>query len=737
MGTSQSKDGSTRTAIPTDANQQPEEVKSLIGKVPSARLNLDSADEEIRRIVKSRFQKQDWAMGRGVVEEEMLVMGFRPKSLVSHEVKHDFEIALEHPSSRPKSARPNRMISNIIYCITYSLSCSVILDFPYLCYKHGGATFLIHWLISLILFGIPMVFIEIGLGQYYGKSVTLIFAAMNPSFTGIGMAMLMINVLKSLWNLKVVVISVYMFTFGLQSWYKSENQWSRCPDISVNCFDFIKQERCTHLKEMAIEGLVGQQEYEREKCPLFLESLGNTNFSGAHGVNPIMMDFMNAYVWPIPPDLNRFEYGSEPIIQITMGTFTLAMICMGIGMKTIGLIPLGMLKIMAVMVLPWLYYFFSSAPNIDAGWRMFFTFQSTHLFDGQSWADAIYMVMTTMSICDGTLHRVGALYNFSHRYWTSVFSLVIVTVFSCVMSTLTLTLAVSLLAHQMYTHGGSANGTDLRIHEYMVHGQSLTWSAVPEALNAFGLVGPFHLIVAYYFSIAAIAFSSLVMNLSQIFCCLKESALFGFLLSLGKPLITLKKLLLFLMLTVFFLPLVFTLTMPWSIVLVRLGVQHSANVMFLVALLEAGVVAYCYNGGKFFVDIRTMHTRLSFITAVPFICILTISPLLAYGGFSCQLSLNQMSRVADYVIPTKLRNAGYMTLIAAIFIIYMFPTVSILTNWFNHYSIKAAWQIQPTWVPQRKHDAKVAHANRLAFRSQQSYSRCVVAKKGVRHVTEK
>ena len=38
--------------------------------------------------------------------------------------------------------------------------------FPYLAYKNGGGVFLIPYVISLFLFGIPLMYIELAVGQY-------------------------------------------------------------------------------------------------------------------------------------------------------------------------------------------------------------------------------------------------------------------------------------------------------------------------------------------------------------------------------------------------------------------------------------------------------------------------------------------------------------------------------------------------------------------------------------------
>ena len=51
--------------------------------------------------------------------------------------------------------------------------------FPYITYKFGGGTFLIPYMIGLIVMGIPWLMMEFGLGRYFQKSAP-------GSFLGIG-----------------------------------------------------------------------------------------------------------------------------------------------------------------------------------------------------------------------------------------------------------------------------------------------------------------------------------------------------------------------------------------------------------------------------------------------------------------------------------------------------------------------------------------------------------------------
>lgn len=78
VGGSQTKQ--SVNAVASADSEQPFEGTNDLNPSKSTTKAMQEHEEKVRRIVKQRFQQQDWAMGKGVVEEEMLVQDFQAVS---------------------------------------------------------------------------------------------------------------------------------------------------------------------------------------------------------------------------------------------------------------------------------------------------------------------------------------------------------------------------------------------------------------------------------------------------------------------------------------------------------------------------------------------------------------------------------------------------------------------------------------------------------------------------------
>eukprot|EP00397_Hematodinium_sp_SG-2012_P003943 GEMP01003953.1.p1 GENE.GEMP01003953.1~~GEMP01003953.1.p1 ORF type:complete len:830 (+),score=119.35 GEMP01003953.1:60-2549(+) len=60
--------------------------------------------------------------------------------------------------------------------------------FPHLCFKFGGGAFFIAYLLSLFFLGIPLLILEVGLGQSFQGGDAVVFGKMHPRLRAVGLA---------------------------------------------------------------------------------------------------------------------------------------------------------------------------------------------------------------------------------------------------------------------------------------------------------------------------------------------------------------------------------------------------------------------------------------------------------------------------------------------------------------------------------------------------------------------
>ena len=58
--------------------------------------------------------------------------------------------------------------------------------FPYVCFENGGASFLIPYIVMLLVVGLPAMLIELSAGQYARVGANKVFGRMVPAFKGEG-----------------------------------------------------------------------------------------------------------------------------------------------------------------------------------------------------------------------------------------------------------------------------------------------------------------------------------------------------------------------------------------------------------------------------------------------------------------------------------------------------------------------------------------------------------------------
>ena len=131
--------------------------------------------------------------------------------------------------------------------LAYAVGLGAVWRFPYLCYKNGGGVFLIPYFFFLFTIGIPLVFLELAVGQFtsHGKFYFLSFFfkfyiiynkhfkgpltcwRMAPILRGIGVSMNIVNGYLCIYYNMILAYAIY-FLYQLFANITNDVPWAKC-----------------------------------------------------------------------------------------------------------------------------------------------------------------------------------------------------------------------------------------------------------------------------------------------------------------------------------------------------------------------------------------------------------------------------------------------------------------------------------------------------------------------------
>lgn len=125
--------------------------------------------------------------------------------------------------------------SFLFACIGYAVGLGNIWRFPYNVYKSGGGAFLVPYFIMLLLCGIPLLFMELAVGQYTRRGPIGALQKMCPILKGAGVGTVVISFLLSTYYNVILAWTLFYLGASFQDplpWTGCNNTWN-----SPNCFD--------------------------------------------------------------------------------------------------------------------------------------------------------------------------------------------------------------------------------------------------------------------------------------------------------------------------------------------------------------------------------------------------------------------------------------------------------------------------------------------------------------------
>lgn len=134
---------------------------------------------------------------------------------------------------RPRSKHWSSKIHFVFACIGYSVGLSNVFRFPYIMFKSGGGVFLLPYFITLLLCGIPVLFMELSVGQFTGRGPIKTLGQLCPLLKGTGVASVIVSFLMSTYYSVIIGYSIFYFFTS----FRNELPWTGCSNPRWNTPD--------------------------------------------------------------------------------------------------------------------------------------------------------------------------------------------------------------------------------------------------------------------------------------------------------------------------------------------------------------------------------------------------------------------------------------------------------------------------------------------------------------------
>ncbi|XP_063875978.1 sodium- and chloride-dependent glycine transporter 2-like isoform X6 [Scylla paramamosain] len=367
------------------------------------------------------------------------------------------------------------------YCLGYAIGFGNVWRFPYLCYKNGGAAFLIPYLTMLFVAGIPVFFMELSIGQYVSLGPTVLFYKLAPIFSGLGWAMVILAYFTSIYYNVILGWSFFYLIFSFYSMLP----WSHCDNDfnSPGCYYeegaalcrnqslFFFNHSCLSLEDYC--GLEDLLPFNETHC----QNSANTSLTPIEKVVTRISaseDFfrnrmlrVTGSTWEDMGDMQWELVGLMALSCVIVG------ICLSRGIKTTG----NIVYFTAIFPYAVMFILFIRGITLEGAYKglEFYILKPnmTRLTEVEVWCEAAVQIFFSTGICFGSLITLSSYNKFTNNCMRDAF---VVTITNCSTSVFFGVVIFSVL-------GFLANEMGVNVNEVAASGSGLAFVVYPAAIS--------------------------------------------------------------------------------------------------------------------------------------------------------------------------------------------------------------------------------------------------------------
>nr|XP_020468397.1 sodium-dependent neutral amino acid transporter B(0)AT3-like isoform X2 [Monopterus albus] len=144
----------------------------------------------------------------------------------------------ESAEQKESTERPkwDNKVQYLLTCIGFAVGLGNVWRFPYLCQIYGGGAFLIPYLIALVLEGLPLLHMELAIGQRLRMGSVGVWNSISPYLGGLGVASLVVSFLVGLFYNMILAWVLWYFFHSFQS----PLPWRDCP-LNLNHTGYVTE----------------------------------------------------------------------------------------------------------------------------------------------------------------------------------------------------------------------------------------------------------------------------------------------------------------------------------------------------------------------------------------------------------------------------------------------------------------------------------------------------------------
>ncbi|EGW03996.1 Orphan sodium- and chloride-dependent neurotransmitter transporter NTT4 [Cricetulus griseus] len=173
---------------------------------------MDQPPKEIPKAQKEEPVEEEPTSSKKSNHPTSLSWGFKTRDVRITNIPNHFQV---------------KKTENILILVAFSIGLGSMWRFPYLCHRNGGGSFLLMYFILLLLLGIPLLYMEMVIGQWLRMDNIKAWKQLAPWLTGLGYSNILASMLVSLYN--SALISWSLFYLGQSFDYPPP--WEHCPMV--------------------------------------------------------------------------------------------------------------------------------------------------------------------------------------------------------------------------------------------------------------------------------------------------------------------------------------------------------------------------------------------------------------------------------------------------------------------------------------------------------------------------